>query len=147
MEYSLGYGQAGVLYGYGFGARLWAWMGEGTHVLAASRVAVSRLGNYDEEGRHISSGILPKYMLRAMEQNQKMKSCCRKPWLAEVEARYTSDLWRRRLKVNPISKEIEQEKRGGRPDLYIFRCTCCNSLYRHWILGDGTPRPVWPADI
>jgi hypothetical protein len=70
--------------------------------------------------------LLPIKYIEALEQNQKIASCCRHPENHEVEAFY--------------SCEAEREK--GTPDIYIFHCTC-GKKHTRFCAGGGDVRPVW----
>jgi hypothetical protein len=67
--------------------------------------------------------LLPVKYLEALEQNQKIASCCRHPENHEIEA----------FKSKPDEKA---------PDIYIFHCTC-GKQHRRFCVGGGDVRPVW----
>lgn len=69
------------------------------------------------------SGLLPIKYIEALEQNQKISSCCRHPENHDIEAFYSS------------AKEET-------PDIYIFHCTCGRKHVR-FCIGGGDPRPYW----
>lgn len=66
---------------------------------------------------------LPAKYIEALEQNQKIASCCRHPENHEIEALYS----------------CETEKV---PDIYIFHCTC-GKQHRRFCVGGGDVRPFW----
>lgn len=68
-------------------------------------------------------GFLKQNHIDALEQNQKIKSCCRHPENHEVEA----------LKSHPDEEQ---------PDIYIFHCTCGNK-HRFLCVGLVDTRPEW----
>jgi hypothetical protein len=68
-------------------------------------------------------GLLPVKYLEALEQNQKIASCCRHPENHEIEA----------FKSKPDEKA---------PDIYIFHCSC-GRQHRRFCIGGGDVRPVW----
>lgn len=70
--------------------------------------------------------LLPAHFIQALEQNQKIASCCRHPENHDVEARYSSE------KVRDVEKV---------PDIYIFHCAC-GRQHRRFMVGAGV-RPVW----
>lgn len=67
-------------------------------------------------------GVIPAHFLEAMEQNQKIATCCRHPENHEVEGR----------KSNPDEAQ---------PDIYTFHCQCGKKHHR-FMAGSGV-RPVW----
>lgn len=80
--------------------------------------------------------MLPIRYIEALEQNQKISSCCRHPENHEIEALRSND-------------------RQRAPDIYIFHCTC-GRKHRRFCVGqssialDGAViaeerRPVWDA--
>lgn len=71
-------------------------------------------------------GLLPAKYIEALEQNQKIASCCRHPENHEIEAFYSS--------------AVEQAK--GVPDIYINYCTCGRKHVR-FCAGGGDVRPFW----
>jgi hypothetical protein len=82
------------------------------HVLACPRYPVAKL-----------AGLLPVKFIEALEQNQKIASCCRHPENHDIEAFYSN----------------ENEKA---PDIYIFHCTC-GKKHRRFMCGGGDTRPYW----
>ena len=68
-------------------------------------------------------GFLKQNHIDALEQNQKISSCCRHPENHEVEA----------LKSHPEEPV---------PDIYIFHCTC-GRKHRFFCVGTGDTRPEW----
>jgi len=83
-----------------------------SHVVVSPRYSVAKL-----------LGLLPAKYLEALEQNQKIASCCRHPENHEVEA----------LKSRPEEPA---------PDIYIFHCNC-GRQHRRFCVGGGDVRPVW----
>ncbi len=69
--------------------------------------------------------VLPPKYFEALEQNQKIASCCRHPENHEVEAR----------KTHPEETA---------PDIYIFHCTC-RKQHRYLCAGVNDERPSWGA--
>ena len=69
------------------------------------------------------TSILPPKFLEALEQNQKIASCCRHPENHEIEG----------LKSHPDEPSV---------DIYIFYCTC-GRLHRRFCVGGNDVRPVW----
>ncbi len=69
--------------------------------------------------------LLKKNHIEALEQNQKLASCCRHPENHEVEA----------LKSHPEEQA---------PDIYIFHCTC-GRKHRFFCIGRTDERPFWAA--
>ena len=96
----------------------------GGHVQACPRRAVAKLD-------------VPGHWIRALEQNQLLRSCCRHPENHELEARYSSRNWKNKL--DPFGRP---DPLGGVPDIYIFHCTC-GRQHRRFIVGIGGPRPTW----
>jgi len=102
--------------------------GESTHSLACPRIPVAKL--YNDQVR-----VIPVKYIEALEQNQKIASCCRHPENHEIEAWYSSHADRDR----------------GIPDIYIFICTCGRKHRRFCVggsIGSGPNakpdhRPVW----
>lgn len=86
-----------------------------TQAPACPRVKVSDLPEGHLKQRHIE----------ALEQNQKISSCCRHPENHEVEAR----------KSHPSEQA---------PDIYIFHCTC-GKKHRFFCVGHTDERPAWDA--
>lgn len=84
-----------------------------TQVEASPRVKVADL----------PEGFLKTNHIEALEQNQKIASCCRHPENHEVEAR----------KSHPDEKA---------PDIYIFHCTC-GRKHRFFCVGMDDERPSW----
>ncbi len=75
----------------------------------------------------------PVKYIEALEQNQKISSCCRHPENHELEAWYSSD----------------EDRDKGIPDIYIFHCTC-GRQHRRFCVGGNNPvtgekdrRPFW----
>ncbi len=79
---------------------------------ACPRYPVAKLAN-----------LLPIKFIEALEQNQKIASCCRHPENHDIEA----------FKSHPDEKA---------PDIYIFHCTC-GRKHRRFCVGGGDVRPVW----
>lgn len=86
-----------------------------TQVPACPRVKVADL----------PEGHLKQNHIDALEQNQKISSCCRHPENHEVEVR----------KSHPDEEA---------PDIYIFYCTC-GRKHRFFCLGTTDKRPAWDA--
>lgn len=86
-----------------------------TQVPACPRVRVADL----------PEGFLKQNHIEALEQNQKISSCCRHPENHEVEARK--------------SHADEQV-----PDIYVFHCTC-GKQHRFFCVGLTDKRPMWDA--
>jgi hypothetical protein len=86
-----------------------------TQVQACPKVKVADLPEGHLKPNHIS----------ALEQNQKIASCCRHPENHEVEA----------LKSHPDEQA---------PDVYVFHCTC-GKKHRFFCVGMTDSRPVWDA--
>lgn len=86
-----------------------------TQVPACPKVKVADLPEGHLKANHIA----------ALEQNQKIASCCRHPENHEVEAR----------KTHPEEQA---------PDIYIFHCTC-GKQHRFLCVGKTDTRPVWDA--
>jgi hypothetical protein len=72
--------------------------------------------------------LLPVKYIEALEQNQKIASCCRHPENHQVEAWY--------------SCEADRDK--GVPDIYKFHCTC-GRVHTRFCMGGGDVRPYWDA--
>lgn len=70
--------------------------------------------------------IIPDRYIEALEQNQKIASCCRHPENHEIEAWYSST--------------VQEAKRE--PDIYIFHCTC-GRRHRRLCGGVVDTRPFW----
>lgn len=70
--------------------------------------------------------MIPLHFIEALEQNQKIASCCRHPENHEIEAFYSCD----------------EERDKGKPDIYIFHCTC-GRKHRRFMVGGGDVRPKW----
>lgn len=81
------------------------------HQVACPRQPVAKLFN-----------LLPAKYIEALEQNQKIASCCRHPENHDIEAFYSS----------PTEKV---------PNVYIFYCTCGRQHKR--FCGGGGERPFW----
>jgi hypothetical protein len=77
------------------------------------RIAVSKLPD----------GMLPQKFFDALEQNQKIDSCCRHPENHDIEA----------FKSNADETV---------PDIYVFHCTC-GRKHRRFMVGAGDVRPWW----
>lgn len=82
------------------------------HVLACPRYPVAKLGD-----------LIPAKFIEALEQNQKIASCCRHPENHDIEALYSSP-----------AETV--------PDVYIFHCTC-GRRHRRFMCGGGDTRPFW----
>lgn len=87
-----------------------------TRILACPKVKVADL----------SEGHLKQSHIDALEQNQKIASCCRHPENHEVEAH----------KSHP--DELA-------PDIYIFTCAC-GKKHRFFCVGRTDSRPEWDAN-
>lgn len=96
-----------------------------SHILACPRYPVAKLG-----------GLLPIKYIEALEQNQKISSCCRHPENHVVEAWYSS----------------EAEAAKGVPDIYIFKCTAVHPgsirpngerWHPRFCVGNDDMRPFW----
>lgn len=88
-----------------------------TQVPACPRVKVADL----------PEGHLKQNHIEALEQNQKIASCCRHPENHEVEA----------LKSHPDENA---------PDIYIFHCDKCHRKHRFFCVGaTDEGRPYWNA--
>ncbi|TPN11713.1 hypothetical protein [Mesorhizobium sp. B2-1-2] len=85
------------------------------HIQACPRYPVAKL-----------FALLPPKFIEALEQNQKIASCCRHPENHDIEAWYSS--------------EAEAEK--GVPDIYKNHCTC-GRVHVRFMVGGGDERPVW----
>jgi hypothetical protein len=86
------------------------------HVLACARVKVAKIAN-----------MIPIKYIEALEQNQKISSCCRHPENHEIEAWHSN----------------EQEAAAKRaPDIYIFHCGC-GRAHRRFCVGGDDVRPMW----
>lgn len=85
--------------------------GEG-HVLECPRIPVSRVMD-----------LLPARFIEALEQNQKIASCCRHPENHEISAFRSS-----------ASEPF--------PDIYKFHCTC-GRTHARFMCGGGEERPHW----
>ena len=83
-----------------------------SHKLACKRYPVAKLAN-----------LIPVKYIEALEQNQKISSCCRHPENHEVEAFYSSE-----------SETV--------PDIYKFHCPCGRTHVR-FCVGGGDVRPFW----
>lgn len=70
--------------------------------------------------------FLKANQIAALEQDQKLRSCCRHPENHEVEAR----------KSHPDEQL---------PDIYIFHCTCGRE-HRFFCVGMTDERPSWDAN-
>ncbi len=68
-------------------------------------------------------GLLPVKYIEALEQNQKIASCCRHPENHDIEA----------FKSRPGEDA---------PDIYVFHCTC-GRKHTRFCVGGGDVRPVW----
>jgi hypothetical protein len=79
-------------------------------VLACPRIKVPLVMN-----------MLPARYIEALEQNQKIASCCRHPEDHEIEAWYST----------------QEEAAKGIPDIYIFHCTC-GRKHRRFCVGTGS---------
>lgn len=79
---------------------------------ACARYPVAKLGR-----------IIPAKYIEALEQNQKIASCCRHPENHDIEAFY--------------SREGETA-----PDIYVFHCTC-GKRHTRFCVGGGDMRPFW----
>lgn len=99
---------------------------KGTHVHACPRVKVSEC-----------KAKIPTHFFERLEQNQKLKSCCRHPENHDIEAFYTSPNWK-----NKLTPDGYHEPLGGVPDVYIFHCTC-GYKHRIFMVGQNDYRPVW----
>lgn len=91
-----------------------------TQYLACPRYPVAKLGNL----------LLPSKYLEALEQNQKIASCCRHPENHDIEAWYSS----------------EADRDRGVPDIYIFHCTCGKKHRRFCVGGSAGSGPNAPQE-
>lgn len=82
-----------------------------THILACPRTPAAKVWR-----------LLPPRFVEALEQNQKIASCCRHPENHDVEA-------------------FKSQESEPTPDIYIFHCTC-GRKHRRFMCGSG-PRPFW----
>lgn len=89
-----------------------------THRLACKRVKVADC-----------PAKIPIKFIEALEQNQKIASCCRHPENHEIVA-YSS----------PTAEVLPDGTVA--PDIYIFICDQCKRLHRRFMLGGGK-RPAW----
>jgi hypothetical protein len=87
-----------------------------TRVLACPRVKVADL----------PEGFLKQNHIDALEQNQKIKSCCRHPENHDVSA----------FKSHPDEPA---------PDIYHFHCDKCGNTHIFFCVGKTDHRPVWDA--
>lgn len=94
-----------------------------SHVLACQRVPVEKV-----------FGLLPAKYIEALEQNQKIASCCRHPENHDIEAFYSNEDERWRGKNPAIDMP-------NPPDVYIFHCTC-GRRHPRFCVGGGD-RPFW----
>lgn len=102
--------------------------GDHNHLLACRRVKV----------RDIPKGLLPQKYFDALEQNQKIASCCRHPEDHDIAAFYSSP------------NEIKTTPQETAPDVYIMFCKC-GKKHRRLCVGQGVPgdpnrqerRPFW----
>lgn len=76
-----------------------------SHVLACPRHPVAKVQN------------IPAKYIHALEQNQKIASCCRHPENHDIEAFYSNEEERWR------GKDRDKDYPNP-PDIYIFHCTC-----------------------
>jgi hypothetical protein len=90
------------------------------HHLACPRVRVDSL----------PPGLLPTKYVEALEQNQKIASCCRHPENHEIEAWFTS----------------EEDRDRGIPDLYVFHCPCGRKHRRLCLGGSRGAGPDAPVE-
>lgn len=67
--------------------------------------------------------LLPAKYIEALEQNQKIASCCRHPENHEIEA-------------------LKSNENEAAPDIYIFHCTC-GKKHTRFCCGGGDARPFW----
>lgn len=86
------------------------------HVVACPRIKVSKI-----------KSLLPIRYLEALEQNQKISSCCRHPENHEIEAWYA---------------DADHEARKV-PSIYIFHCTCGRRHRRVCMGKTDFDRPFW----
>jgi len=68
---------------------------------------------------------IPARFTEALEQNQKIASCCRHPENHDIEALFSCD----------------EDKAKGIPDIYVFHCTC-GRKHARFMVGGGK-RPFW----
>ena len=92
-------------------------VGNCTHVQACPRVPTSKV--LDQ---------IPLRFFERLEQDQLLSSCCRHPENHEIEARWLN--------------EEQRMFREGKPDIYIFHCTCGREHIFLWI-GDSAFHPFW----
>lgn len=88
------------------------------HVLACAKIKVAKV-----------QSLLPIRYIEALEQNQQIASCCRHPEDHEIEAWYSCET---------VAEE-------GKPDIYIFHCTCGRKHRRFCIGAIDEGRPWWEA--
>jgi hypothetical protein len=74
----------------------------------------------------LPEGFLKKRHIEALEQNQKIASCCRHPENHEVEA----------LKSHPDEPAA---------DIYVFHCSC-GRKHRFFCVGQFDERPMWEGN-
>ena len=93
------------------------------HILACKRMKVAGLMR-----------LLPARYIEALEQNQKIASCCRHPENHDIEAWFS----------------CEAERAKGVPDIYKFICDGCGRTHVRFCLGGNHPgtgekdnRPFW----
>lgn len=76
-------------------------------------------------------GLLPVKYIEALEQNQKIASCCRHPENHTIEAWYSS----------------EDDRDRGIPDIYIMTCTCGRKHRRFCVGGSVGAGPNAPQEM
>jgi hypothetical protein len=120
------HGSLGITYAYGIAD--WGLpevvRGPGTHILACKRYPVAKLMH-----------LIPIKYIEALEQNQKIASCCRHPENHDISAWYS----------------CEEDRKKGIPDIYIFHCPCGRDHRRFCVGGSNDPktgkkthpRPFW----
>lgn len=94
------------------------------HTVACKRVKVSKV-----------KSLLPIRYIEALEQNQKIASCCRHPENHEIEAWYSTPEWK--------DLHWDAERNCGVPDIYIFHCTCGRKHRRVCMGKTDFDRPFW----
>lgn len=83
-----------------------------SHVQACPRYPVAKL-----------FGVIPAKYIEALEQNQKIASCCRHPENHDIEA-------------------FRSKPDEPAPDIYKFYCGC-GRTHTRFCVGGGDARPFW----
>lgn len=105
----------------GWAARHGTYWPKGTVLPETRKLACPRVKVAD-----LPEGFLKKSHIDHLEQNQKIKSCCRHPENHEVEAH----------------KSHPEE---AAPDIYIFMCNKCGNEHKFFCVGLDDVRPMWDA--